>query len=222
MNVGNLANPEYLRQQFWRDLDPEAEAPAWASSEMVFSSSVSGLLTADLQCDLRATFREARLWAFLNLDEQNFAVVFRNAGTESVLQVRYLQRAMASSWRYRSVLTVSTMSLREMIEHPPNISDLPIWRKILLACSLAFFVFVFVAGIDKHLTIYGSAPDHPVAETGQIFSVSVMHGYIRYVTLRERESYLLWAGSAGSWPVPLCARLSFADHSHSESGTKAA
>jgi hypothetical protein len=86
-----------------------------------------------------------------------------------------------------------------MIEHPPNISDLPIWRKILLACSLAFFVFVFVAGIDKHLTIYGSAPDHPVAETGQIYSVSVMHGYIRYVTLRERESYLLWAGSAGSW-----------------------
>ena len=86
-----------------------------------------------------------------------------------------------------------------MVEHPPNISDLPMWRKIVLACSLAFFVFVFVAGIDKHFTIYGTAPDHPVAETGQIYSVFVMHGYIRYVTLREKESYQLWAGRASSW-----------------------
>jgi|SRR6185369_8639270 len=91
------------------------------------------------------------------------------------------------------------MSIREMIEHPPEFSDLPIWRKILFTCSLAFFVFLFVAGIDKHLTIYGSAPDHPVPATGQTYDVSVMHGYVRYVTLREKESYSLWAGRAGSW-----------------------
>ena len=34
------------------DLDPGAEALAWASSELFFSSSVSGLQTADLECDL--------------------------------------------------------------------------------------------------------------------------------------------------------------------------
>jgi len=57
MNVRNLAIREYLRRQFWRDLDPGAEGLSWASSEVVFSSSVSGLLTADLQWDLKATFR---------------------------------------------------------------------------------------------------------------------------------------------------------------------
>jgi hypothetical protein len=91
------------------------------------------------------------------------------------------------------------MSLREMIEHPPTISDLPIWRKILVACALAFFLFVFAVGIEKHLTIYGSAPDHPVSATGQVYAVDVMHGYTRYVTLPEKESFLLWAGRAGSW-----------------------
>ena len=51
MTVGNQASPEYLGQQFWRDLDPGAEVLALASSDIVSSSSVSGLQTADLQCD---------------------------------------------------------------------------------------------------------------------------------------------------------------------------
>src|ERR1700681_2877266 len=53
MNVGNLASPVYLRRQSWRDLGPGAEVLAWASSGMVSSSLVSGLQTADLQCDLK-------------------------------------------------------------------------------------------------------------------------------------------------------------------------
>jgi hypothetical protein len=91
------------------------------------------------------------------------------------------------------------MSLREMLEHPPPISDLSIWRKVLIASALAFFMFVFAVGIDKHLTIYGAAPDHPVPATGQVYAVDVMHGYVRFVTLPEKESFLWWAGKAGSW-----------------------
>jgi hypothetical protein len=89
------------------------------------------------------------------------------------------------------------MRLREMIENPPKISDIPLWRKVLIICALAFFVFIGAAMVDKELTIYGSAPDHPVPATGQIYEVDVMHGYIRYVTLEEKESPLL--GKAGSW-----------------------
>jgi|SRR5579864_803519 len=89
------------------------------------------------------------------------------------------------------------MSLREMIEHPPAMSDLPIWRKILIVCALAFFVLISFAMVDKEMTIYGSAPDHPVPVKGEVYQVDVMHGYIRYVTLKEKESPLL--GRAGSW-----------------------
>src|SRR5438552_2002913 len=89
------------------------------------------------------------------------------------------------------------MSIRQMIQHPPAIRDVPPWRKILIVCALAFFVFIFLAEVDKELTIYGSAPDHPVPATGQIYEVKIMHGYIRYVTLQEKESPFL--GRAGSW-----------------------
>jgi hypothetical protein len=89
------------------------------------------------------------------------------------------------------------MWLREAIENPPAISDVPLWRKLLIVCLMAFFVFVGAASLDKEFTIYGSAPDHPVPATGQIYEVNVMHGNIRYVTLEEKESPFL--GRAGTW-----------------------
>jgi hypothetical protein len=91
------------------------------------------------------------------------------------------------------------MSIRQMLEHPPAISDLPVWRKIALAVALAFVVLIGTVSIDKHLTIYGSAPDRPMPSTGQVYAVEVMHGYIRYVTASEKDSFDLWAGRAGSW-----------------------
>jgi hypothetical protein len=50
--------------------------------------------------------------------------------------------------------------------------------------------------IDKALTIYGEAPDHPVAATGQVYGIYAMH-HVRYVTLQQKENPLL--GRAGSW-----------------------
>ena len=90
------------------------------------------------------------------------------------------------------------MSIREMIENPPAISHLPIWRKIVLVFALAFGLFVTAGAVDKHLTIYGTAPTHPVPETGRVYEVDVMHGSVRYVTLQEKQSFLFWAGRAGS------------------------
>ncbi len=90
------------------------------------------------------------------------------------------------------------MSIREMVENPPAISDLPVWRRIVLVAALAFGLLIAAVAVDKHVTIYGSAPTHPVPATGQVYEVDVMHGSIRYVTLQERESFLFWAGRAGS------------------------
>jgi hypothetical protein len=90
-----------------------------------------------------------------------------------------------------------SMTVPEMVEHPPAISDLPTWRKILIACALAFVVSIGFAAVNRELTIYGSAPDHSVPAQGKIYKIEVMHGYIRYVTLEEKESPLL--GVAGSW-----------------------
>ena len=87
-------------------------------------------------------------------------------------------------------------SLIEMIENPPAISEVPLWRKILITCLIAAFVFLGAATMDKRLTIYGEAPDHPVVSTGQVYEVYAI-GQIRYVTLQEKENPLL--GRAGSW-----------------------
>lgn len=89
------------------------------------------------------------------------------------------------------------LQLRKMIEHPPAFSNLPMWRKVVIVCAFAVFFFIFIASVDRQFTIYGSAPDHPMPATGQVYPVDVMHGYIRYVTLQEKESSLL--GAAGSW-----------------------
>jgi hypothetical protein len=91
------------------------------------------------------------------------------------------------------------MSFYEKYRHPSPLSDLPIWRRVLFFAAIGFSVLLAAVGVDKHLTIYGTAPDHPVPEKEQIYSVDVMHGYIRYVTASEKESFDLWAGRSGSW-----------------------
>jgi hypothetical protein len=55
MIVANQPNRGYSRRLFWNDPDPADEALAWVSASTVSSSSVSGLPTADLQCDFKAT-----------------------------------------------------------------------------------------------------------------------------------------------------------------------
>ncbi len=95
------------------------------------------------------------------------------------------------------------MSLREMIGHPlPPISKLPLWRKVLIFCGIGFFVFVGVNLTYLDLTIYGWAPDHAVPATGQVYPVSVNHGYLRYVTLQQFQNFdlariaITWGGAA--------------------------
>ncbi len=92
------------------------------------------------------------------------------------------------------------MSWYEKIKNPPPMSDLPLWRKVVMACALGFAVLMPFASLHKELTIYGAAPDHPVPETGQIYEVFVNKGSIRYVTLAEKESPFL-DGDDGSWAV---------------------
>lgn len=92
-----------------------------------------------------------------------------------------------------------TEKLIEQIQNPPEVPDLALWRRIFIFSAIALLVFVFFRGVDQHFTIYGSAPDHPVPSTGQVYEVDVMHGNIRYVTLQTKRSFDLWAGTAVTW-----------------------
>jgi hypothetical protein len=83
-----------------------------------------------------------------------------------------------------------------MIENPPALSEVPLWRKVLITFLIAACVFLGAAMMDKQLTIYGEAPDHPVAATGQVYGIQAMH-HLRYVTLQEKANPLL--RRAGSW-----------------------
>lgn len=91
------------------------------------------------------------------------------------------------------------MSFYERYRHPPPLSDLPTWKRLVFFAALGFVVLIGVLAIDKNLTIYGTAPDHPVPDKGQVYPVSVEHGNIRYVTASEKESVELWTQRAGSW-----------------------
>ena len=90
----------------------------------------------------------------------------------------------------------SIVAISERVEHPPALSDLPLWRRAFIVCALAFALVVTALAITKQLAIYGSAPDHPVPATGQMFEIYAL-GHTRYVTLAEKESPLV--GRAGSW-----------------------
>jgi hypothetical protein len=91
------------------------------------------------------------------------------------------------------------MSFYEKYRNPPSVSDLPIWKWLLFFSALGFSLAITAIAVDKDLTIYGTAPDHPVQETGQTYPVYVEHGAPRYVASSEKESADLWIGRAGTW-----------------------
>jgi hypothetical protein len=53
---------------------------------------------------------------------------------------------------------------------------------------------------DAH--VYSAAPKSPVASTGQIIPVTVMHGSVRYLTPKEYEDFLKHQDLAGWVGVP--------------------
>jgi len=71
-------------------------------------------------------------------------------------------------------------------------ADLPIWRKILLACAIGSFFFFWYRLFDKEADIYVSAPSAPVASTKQVYPVLVNHGYVRYLTQKEADNLNFW------------------------------
>jgi hypothetical protein len=91
------------------------------------------------------------------------------------------------------------MGFYDKTRRPPSLNELPVWRRSLFLFLLGLSLLITVKGVDKGLTVYSSAPDHPIPEKGQIYSVDVEHGNIRYLSASEKESYDLWGGRAGSW-----------------------
>jgi hypothetical protein len=90
------------------------------------------------------------------------------------------------------------MALDDRYKHPPPLSDLLTWKRVRFYAALGFSVLIAGVGADKGLTVYGTAPDHPVPDKGQISPVDVDDGHIRYPTASEKESFDVWAGRAGS------------------------
>jgi hypothetical protein len=82
---------------------------------------------------------------------------------------------------------------------PTRLSDLPIWKAVLIVVALGFFLFVSARAVDEDLTTFAKAPDHPVPAAGQVYPVSVEHGYTRYLTASEKASFDVWDGVAVTW-----------------------
>jgi hypothetical protein len=90
------------------------------------------------------------------------------------------------------------MSLEEMIRRQAPFHALPLWRRIVIVCCLGLAIFVGVMTFGREMDIYGSAPDHPVVATGQTYQVHVNHGFVRYVTLLERDKLIFWESNIGN------------------------
>jgi hypothetical protein len=80
-----------------------------------------------------------------------------------------------------------------------HLSDLPVWRAVLIIVALGFFLFVSARAVDEDLTTFAKAPDHPIPAAGQVYPVSVEHGYTRYLTASEKASFEVWDGVAVTW-----------------------
>ncbi len=76
-------------------------------------------------------------------------------------------------------------------------SELPVWRKVLIALAVGLFFFVGYTLFSKEAAIYSSAPDAPVAATRQVSPVQVNHGYLRYVTPETAENLAFWRQTTG-------------------------
>ena len=79
-----------------------------------------------------------------------------------------------------------------------NLLDLPVWRKLVIACCLCLFCFLGVMAVNEEITIYMSAPVLPAPEIRKVYPVYVMHGSLRYVTKDELENAYFWRKRMGS------------------------
>jgi hypothetical protein len=89
------------------------------------------------------------------------------------------------------------VSLEGMIRRPAPFNTLPRWRKILIFCCITSFVFGAAMLANVELDMYPSAPDHPLAATGEIYPININHGFIKYVTLQDKMRLDLWEFRAG-------------------------
>lgn len=81
------------------------------------------------------------------------------------------------------------MSLRGRSTHPLPFDPLPLWRRVVLICGLKFSLVVGAMSVDIELGIDSGAPTKPVAATGEICKVEVMHGSIRSVTPKRAGTF---------------------------------
>lgn len=72
------------------------------------------------------------------------------------------------------------------------LSELPLWRKVLIAFAVGLFFWIGYTSFSKEAEIYASAPSAPITATRQVSAVSVNHGYLRYVTPEIAENLAFW------------------------------
>lgn len=75
---------------------------------------------------------------------------------------------------------------------PFRLSDLPMWRKVLIALAVGLFFWIGYSSFSKEAAIYASAPTAPMTATRQVSPVHVNHGYVRYVTPETAETLAFW------------------------------
>jgi len=73
-----------------------------------------------------------------------------------------------------------------------TLSELPLWRKVLIALAVGLFLGIGYTGFSKEAEIYTSAPTAPITATRQVSPVHVNHGYVRYVTPEIAENLAFW------------------------------
>jgi len=78
-----------------------------------------------------------------------------------------------------------------------DFSELPVWRKLLIALAIGLFFLLGYTLFSKEAEIYASAPGTPIAATRQVSPVRVNHGYLRYVTPEAAESLAHWREATG-------------------------
>ena len=88
------------------------------------------------------------------------------------------------------------MSIRSFSRVHVTVSDLSLWRKLVLAGCLVLFIAIGFMAAFLDLRIYYSSPNSPVANTGEINRVYVMHGSPRFVTASTQASLDLWRETA--------------------------
>jgi hypothetical protein len=77
-------------------------------------------------------------------------------------------------------------------------SELAIWRKILLICSLGVSCYIGSMATFEEVIVYSSAPKAPINKTNQIYPVHVMHGSVRYVGVEQRDRFFFWKNRAAT------------------------